>query len=115
MLRRGMMDPPEETQEPEHPLFGPTAQSKLRAIEDSPVWAYLRAGIRDTREALFQSRPNTTEDLWRTWGAIEALTTLLRTGPSSVLQYSELAASVSQDEKGSQEREYVPSVHRFEG
>jgi hypothetical protein len=114
MLRRGL-DPPVQEEEPEHPLFGPTAQARLRAIEDSPVWHYLRAAIGETREALFQSKPISTEDLWRTWGAIEALTTLLHTGPSSVLQYSELAASVSQDEKGSGEREYVPTVHRFEG
>jgi len=114
MLRRGL-DPPDPEAEPEHPLFGPAAQAKLRAIESSPLWAYLRAGLAETREALFQSKPISTEDLWRTWGAIEALTTLLHTGPSSVLQYSELAASVSQGEKGSEEREYVPKVHRFEG
>ena len=111
MLRRGFLDPPIPEEQEEHPLFGPAAQQKLRAVEGSEVWRWLRQGLHASREALFASRPASTEDLWRTWGALETLTTLLHGGPATVLQYSELASS-REKEKKDDEAEYIPLAHR---
>ena len=101
---------------PEHPLFGPQAQQTVKMISESSVWAHLKEGLAASREALFASKPISTEDLWRTWGALEALTTLLHQGPQTVLQYSLLAAKSGDDKvEGSNEREYNPQPHRFDG
>lgn len=115
MLRQGLLElPPEEQEAPTHPLFSHESQRLLDSIQGSDLWKHLRAGIEASREALFASKPISTEDLWRTWGAIEALTTLLHGGPATVLQYSLLAAQAN-DTPQDIEREYNPKPHTFEG
>lgn len=111
MLRKFFEPPPDLEQ---HPLFGPDSQGKLRAIEESQVWQFLKQGLAGSREALFASHPTSTEDLWRTWGALETLTTLLHQGPITVLQYSLLAAKTDTGEEAT-EREYKPTIHGFQG
>ena len=113
MLRRGFeapTDPPEK----EHPLFGPEAQGKLRAIEVSDLWLALRAGIEAQREALFSTplRREAGETMKMRWGAIQQLSLLLHGGPQMILQYTQLAASVPPEET---EREYVANPHVFDG
>jgi len=111
MLRLGFNEPGDDTPD-DHPLFGDAAQKQLAAIEGSEIWGYLKQGLIATREALFVSKPTSTEDLWRTWGALDALTALLHTGPASVLQYSLLARKV--EEPDNQEG-YVAKAAMFEG
>lgn len=111
MLRLGVSEP-DAAVDDEHPLFSDRGRARLAAVEGSDVWAYLKNGIEATREALFASKPISTEDLWRTWGAIEALTTLLHTGPATVLQYSLLAQKVDDSDK---EASYVAKAAMFEG
>lgn len=106
--------PPDEDERPDHPLFSRESQALLQNIEGSDLWKHLREGIAASREALFASKPISTEDLWRTWGAIETLTTLLHGGPATVLQYSLLAAKADGTQVDT-EREYNPKPHRFEG
>jgi hypothetical protein len=111
MLRRGLNDPP-DPEDDSHPLFGADAQKMLGSIESSDVWQHLKAGIIANREALFASKPISTEDLWRTWGSIETLTMLLHTGPATVLQYRALAEHAADS---TEEGSYVAQAHRFEG
>ena len=111
MLRSGLHEPPPD-EDDSHPLFGADAKKILAAIEGSDVWRQLRAGIAANREALFASKPISTEDLWRTWGAIETLTMLLHTGPATVLQYRTLSEQTVEPEK---EGSYVATAHLFEG
>ena len=111
MLRSGVIDLPDELPD-DHPLFSERGQKMLAAIEGSDVWAYVKQGLLATREALFASKPISQEDMWRTWGAMEALTTLLHTGPATVLQYSLLAQKVDDSDK---EPSYVAKATLFEG
>jgi hypothetical protein len=113
MMRRGFLNLPPEEDEP-HPLFNPDSARIVQQIEQSDLWRYLKDGMAASREALFASKPISTEDLWRTWGAIEALTTLLHGGPMTVLQYSLLAAKAEATQEP-EEREYKPAVHKFDG
>src|SRR5262245_21697259 len=113
MLRRGMIEQP--APEREHPLFGPTAQAQLRAIEVSDVWLGLRAGIEAQREALLSTplNPQTGETLESRWGAIQQLSLLLHGGPQMILQHAQLTASTEPEDANVPT--YDPAVHRFDG
>jgi len=101
--------PPER----EHPLFGPTAQSQLRAIEVSDVWLGLRAGIEAQREALLSTPLREGEALEARWGAIQQLSLLLHGGPQMILQHAQLTSSTEPEDAATPT--YDPAVHRFDG
>jgi len=109
MLRAGMDGVP--VSEEEHPLFGPTAQAKLKAIEVSEVWQGLRKGIEAQREALFATPLQPTETLESRWGAIQQLSLLLHGGPQMILQHAQMVAHPEVNEAP----EYVAKAHKFEG
>ena len=113
MLRQSV-DPYKPDEPYQHPLFSEEAQAKLRNIMVSDLWLGLRAGIENQREALLATPLKVAdgETLEARWGAIQQLSILLHGGPQMILQYnSQVAASPTADEP----REYVPTVHKFEG
>src|SRR5262245_34348652 len=111
MLRRGMLDIPQP--EPEHPLFGPTAQAQLRAIEVSDVWLGLRAGIEALRAALLSTPLRDSESLKERWGAIQQLSLLLHGRPQMILQHAQPTPSTEPEE--AETPTYDPQVHSFDG
>jgi len=109
MLRYGMDDEP--APEEEHPLFGPTGQAKLKAIELSDVWQGLKAGIEAQREALLAAPIQPHETMRERWGAIQQLSLLLHGGPQMILKHTQMVARPESDEAP----EYVARAHKFEG
>jgi hypothetical protein len=75
-------------------LFSEEELEQLHALEASPLWAYLKKGLEDARNASFSSGPRSTDpfDVGRLWGRIEILTDLLQRGPVIVLQYRNMPA-----------------------
>jgi hypothetical protein len=109
MLRPGLQQEPLPEPE-EHPLFGKAAQARLRSIEASDLWQYLRTGIEAQREALLSTPLRPEESLKERWGAIQQLSLLLHGGPQMILQQAQVATP-AQDETP----EYVAKAHKFEG
>jgi hypothetical protein len=111
MLRRGITEAPPPVEE--HPLFGPTNQAKLRAIEASDIWAGLRAGIEAQREALLTTplEPGSKETLAERWGAIRQLSLLLHGGPQMILQHAQLVAREPEESPEG----YVAKANLFAG
>jgi hypothetical protein len=110
MLRPGITPFEEEAPRDEHPLFSKVAQAKLRSIEASDIWQWLRTGIEAQREALLATPLHPDESLKERWGAIQQLSLLLHGGPQLILQQAQVAEP-RQDEVP----EYVAKAHKFEG
>jgi hypothetical protein len=110
MLRPGITPFEEEQEREEHPLFSKAAQARLRALEASDIWQWLRKGIESQREALLSTSLHPGESLKERWGAIQQLSLLLHGGPQMILQQAQVAEP-RQDEVP----EYVAKAHKFEG
>jgi hypothetical protein len=110
MLRPGITPFEEEAPQEEHPLFSKAAQARLRSVEASDMWQWLRKGIEAQREALLSTPLHENESLRERWGAIQQLSLLLHGGPQMILQQAQVA-EIRQDEVP----EYVAKAHKFEG
>lgn len=110
MLRPGITPFEEEAPREEHPLFGKAAQARLRALEASDLWQWLRKGIDAQREALLAAEFAPGETMEMRWGAIKQLSLLLHGGPQMILQQAQVGEP-PRDEAP----EYVAKAHKFEG